>query len=80
MLRNLLVCFAVSIPLNNFSKLKNFWDFPGGSVVKTLYFHGRGHRFDYCQGTKITHAMWCGQKIKITFLKCDLKVLTHFIF
>lgn len=80
MLRNLLVYFAVSIHVNNFSKLRSFGDFLDGPVVKTLYFHGRGHRFDYCWGTKITHAVWCGQKIKITFLKCDLKVLTHFIF
>ena len=22
------------------------WDFPGGPVVKTLYFHCRGHKFN----------------------------------
>ena len=22
------------------------WDFPGGPVVKTPHFHGRGHGFD----------------------------------
>ena len=22
------------------------WDFPGGPVVRTLHFHGKGHGFD----------------------------------
>ena len=29
---------------------ENFWDFPGGLVVKTLGFHCRGHRFDPWSG------------------------------
>ena len=39
-------------------------DFPGGPVVKTLCFQGRGPGFDPGSGTKIPHATQCGQKIK----------------
>ena len=37
-------------------------DFPGGAVVKNLCFHCRGRGFDPCLGTKILHAVQCGQK------------------
>ena len=43
-------------------KMSHIWDFAGGPVVKILRFHGREHRVDPGQGTKIAHAMWCGQK------------------
>ena len=33
------------------------WDFPSGSVVKTLRFQGKGLRLDPRSGTKISHAM-----------------------
>ena len=39
-------------------------DFPGGPVVKTPCFHCRGQRFDPGWRTKISHALWCDQKIK----------------
>ena len=39
-------------------------DFPGGPVVKTLYFHCRGHEFDPDWRTKIPQAPQCGQKKK----------------
>ena len=29
-------------------KIHNEWDFPGHPVVKTPWFHCRGHRFDPC--------------------------------
>ena len=37
-------------------------DFPGGSVIKTLRFHGRGSESIHEQGTKIPRATHCGQK------------------
>ena len=30
-------------------------DFPGGAVVKTLWFHCKGHKFDPWLGPKIPH-------------------------
>ena len=39
-------------------------DFPGGPVVKTLYFHCRGHEFDPDWRTKIPQATQWGQKKK----------------
>ena len=58
------------------------WDFPGGSVVKTPPFLIPGW------GTKIPHAMWCGQKVKKkkqkyqpllrTFLKTYCKIVASF--
>ena len=39
-------------------------DFPGGPVVKTLYFHCRGHGFDPWWGTKIPHAPQYSRKKK----------------
>ena len=41
------------------------WDFPGSLVVKIPCFKGRGGVYSTPGwGTKILHAMWCGQKIK----------------
>ena len=37
-------------------------DFPGYPVVKTLHFHERGWGSIPGWGTKIPHAVWCGQK------------------
>ena len=39
-------------------KMPRTGNFLGGSVVKTLRFHCRGHGFDPWAGTKIPHAMW----------------------
>ena len=36
------------------------WDFPGGPVVKTP--HSQCGDLIPAQGTRIPHAMWCGQK------------------
>ena len=30
--------------------LKNIWDFPGGEVIRTSWFHCRGHEFDPWSG------------------------------
>ena len=43
---------------------ESHWDFPGGSVVRTLYFHCRGPGFNPSQGTKIPHATYCSKKKK----------------
>ena len=37
-------------------------DFPGSPVVMTVSFHCRGLSSIPVQGTKILHAVWCGQK------------------
>ena len=38
--------------MQNFQQLKkNFWDFPGGPVVKTLRFHCQGREFDPWSGS-----------------------------
>ena len=45
----------------------NFWkssDFSGNPVVKTLHFQCRGAGSTPGWGTKIPHAVWCGQKRK----------------
>ena len=39
-------------------------EFPGGSVVKTLLFSAGGVGSICGWGTKIEHAMWCGQNLK----------------
>ena len=39
-------------------------NFPGGPVVKTLRFQGRGRGFDPGRGTRIPHAAQRGQKVK----------------
>ena len=41
------------------------WDFPGGSLVKTLCFIAKGLGLIPGQGTRIPQAAWCSQK------KCD---------
>ena len=40
------------------------WDFPGGPVVKTPHFQCRDTGSSPDQGTKIPHAVQCGQKLK----------------
>ena len=40
-------------------------DFPGGPVVNTLCFQGRGMGLSPGRGAKIPHAVWSGQKIKL---------------
>ena len=47
-------------------KIYLFKDFLGGLVIKTPRFHCRGLQFDPCLvwGTKIPHALRCGQKVK----------------
>ena len=39
--------------------------FPDSPVVKTQHFLCRGHKFNPWLGTKISHAAWCSQKLKI---------------
>ena len=39
--------------------------FPGNPVVKIQHFLCRGHKFNSWLGTKISHASWHSQKIKI---------------
>ena len=39
--------------------------FPGNPVVKIQNFLCRGHKFNSWLGTKISHAAWHSQKIKI---------------
>ena len=41
---------------------EDFWDFPGGPVVKTLCFQCRGLGWIPGRGTKIPHAVQRGQK------------------
>ena len=38
-------------------------EIPGGSVVKPLCFQCRGHGFDPCLRTKMSHAAQRGQKL-----------------
>ena len=46
------------------------WDFPGGPVVRTPPFHGRGLVFHPREGTKIPHALQCGQTQRAKEKKC----------
>ena len=45
--------------------LRPLWNFPGGPVIKTLSFNAEGTGSIPDGGTKIPHATWCGQNIKI---------------
>ena len=47
------------------------WEFPGGQVVRSLFFHCRG------QGTKILQAVQWGQGKKLHFLVSTLKSTIH---
>ena len=45
--------------------LENWYNFPGGLVVKNLSSHARGVGLITDQGTQIPHAACCGQEKKI---------------
>ena len=51
-------------------------DFPGGPVVKTLYFQCRGYRFHYGWGTKILHVAWLENKREMKKMRSDLESTT----
>ena len=48
------------------------WEFPGGPVVRTQYFHCCGLGSIPGWETKIPQATWCGKKNKINFKKVFL--------
>ena len=39
-------------------------DFPGGPMVKILYFQSKGHEFNPWLGTNTPSATWHSQKVK----------------
>ena len=54
------------------------WDFPGGPVVKTPYFHLRGGTSSNPgEGTKIPHTTGHHRKKKLTVINLDLRLLTQ---
>lgn len=53
------------------------WDFPGGPVARTPPFYCRGLVFHPREGTKIPHALQCGQTQRAKEKKCiKLEVAT----
>ena len=54
-----------------------FWEFPGGPVVASLFFHWRGPWFHPWRGTKILQAVQWGQGKKLHFLVSILKSTVH---
>ena len=50
--------------IRNVFKNKHFGDFPGSPVVKILCFHCLGMGSVRGLGTKILHALHCGQKVE----------------
>ena len=58
--------------------LKESRDFPGGSVVKTLYFQHKELRVIPGQGTKILHEVWYVQgKKKKKYIYIYIYIYTH---
>ena len=51
--------------INKYIKINDLGDFPGGPTVKTLHFHCESTDLIPIWGTKISHAVWHSQKIKI---------------
>ena len=60
--------------------LENWYNFPGGLVVKNLPSNARGVGLITGQGTKIPHAACCGQEKKIGKTRVFLWEFSFFIF
>ena len=56
-LQSLEIILKVYTKWRKYLSKKIYWDFPGHSVVKTLWFHFRGLRFDLWLGNLSSHVM-----------------------